>query len=771
MNEDQKLKGWKLLLYSLFIGPLFMLLYFQETRKVYPAARYFAWLTLIIMAGCAYLQFTFMFSPSIVGVVYCALFLSIFGLTFMYCWVLDSKNMKQQVGPKHEYSISRAVAWMLVMGILFYCHNNIVQAINYWVLGEQITVYFSAQANLFNFWIVIGLIYGFFYGMRQNNDYFNRDLRSVAKSIFFAFLFVYMFSGLILLLVTYPLQRLAPISYRPQSADFIFYVLLFVAISFSAVYLIRTAHRFGFLKMSAMFIVGILFISLHVIVVSSYSTTINLAIASILEDRRELSSAKTLYAKSIPYIRYDHLLASLHHRQGVLHVLNQDYSSALASFKKVLADYSENYDVYQKAFKYVESFEKNKFSEKQGRKILLVKHRTFEQAASCFPNSLSVILNFYEEQPISTRKVSYAIKETFSSGTFIWKAESFLSENGYNLLTTFWQDKEMLMSLLEEDYPVLVYVPGHVYTLYGYDSRMEMFLTYDTARLNRWNDKPFRNLQRDWMKGSFLMSVVIRKGEESNFKTLFPQLYCNSETHSLWQKAKISNYYEQKDNYWKDYDRYNLSKSIGLDRLIIGDNYFLSEDFYPLPWNSKKWNGEVLPVLNHPWATEWLVAERCFQYLIYSGKSEQAFELIRQYQARISDEAEFIFPRLLELKLSAALDAGMEQEVLSISEKLIGITGNREYETYWGQYFKARRLIVAGDLKGAVELLLPALKNIYISEDKHPLSLKCILDAINEICQIDPTLIDPEKKSLVEIARIYFASDQDSRPDPAFFAR
>ncbi len=760
MNEDQKLKGWQLLSYSLFLGPFFMLLHFHETRKTYPAAKYFAWSSLLVMVICAYLLFTYTFSPFIVRIAYCVFYLSIFGLSFMYCWVLDSKTNTRKSGHKQEYSISRAISWMLVMGILFYGLNNIVQAIYFWALGEQITVYFSNQANAFKFWVFIGLIFGFFYGLRQNNDYFNRDIRSVVKSFSLSFLFVFMFNGLILLLVTFPRQRLSPVSYRPEPADFLFIALLFLSISLSAIYLIRTAHRHGYIKMCAMFLVGILLISLHAIVVSSYSTTINLTVASVLEDRQELSSAKALYAKSIPYIRYGHLLASLHHRQGVLHVLNQDYASALASFKKVLADYSESYDVYQRALKYIESFEKNNSSKKPGRKVLQVKHRTFEQAASCFPNSLSVILNFYEEQPISTRKLSYAIKEDFSSGTFIWKAESFLSENGYNLLTTFWQDKEVLISLLEADYPVLVYVPGHVYTLYGYDSRMEMFFTYDTAKSNRWSDKPFWNLQRDWMKGNFLMSVVVRKGEEDNFTALFPQISRYSESHRHWQKAQISNYYKQKDNYWNDYNPYSLSKSIGLDRLIIGDNYFLSEDFFPLPWNSEKWSGEVLPLLNHTWAMEWPIAEKCFLYLIYSGKSGQALDLIKQYQARMSEEKQSTSPRLLEIKLAAAVDAGNEQEVLSISDKLIGLTGNRKYSSYWGHYFKAKRLMDAGDLKGAVELLLPTLNNIYLNKNTRSLSLNYILDAINEIWLTDPSLIGPEKKSLVEVARIYLASDQ-----------
>jgi len=649
---------------------------------------------------------------------------------------------------------------MIVMGILFVGLNNIVQAIYYWILGEQVTVYFSSQANIFKFWILVGLIYGFVYGIRENNTYFNRDLGAVARSIFSVFGLIFLYSGFILALVVFPLQRLAPISYHPQSAEILFYVLLFIAISLSTSYFLQAAIGHVSLKTGVMLFVGIPLIALHLIVVSTYTVTINLTIASILEDRQKLSSAKMLYASAIPYIRHDNLLASLHHRQGVLHVLNQDYESAIASFKKVLADYSENYAVFKKARRYMDAFEKNQPLKEHARKILVVRHRTFEQAASCFPNSLSVILSFYEEQPISTRKLSYAIKEGFSKGTFIWKAESFLDQNGYELRTTFWQSKKTLVSLLEAGYPVLVYIPGHVYTLYGYDSRMEMFFTYDTAKSNRWNDKSFWSFQRDWMRSSFLMSVVVPKWEKKKFAALFPQFDRYSHPYQLWQKAHISDYYESRGNYWKDYDRYSLSKSFGLDRLKKNAPYFLHDDFYPFPWDAEEWKSEVLPVLSQPWALEWSITEKYILYLLYSGQSEQALQLIRLYQSHLSAEPSSHFSQLLELKLAAFVDANNKKGVLSLSDKLIGITDNKQAESYWGHYFKARNLMASGDLKDAAGLLLSALNHLRLSVYSRSKSFRYIVDALNEIHRIDPSLIGPEKMPLIEVARIEIAADR-----------
>ncbi|MEW6671628.1 MAG: hypothetical protein AB1427_07985 [Thermodesulfobacteriota bacterium] len=776
MIEVRRIKGWMMLAYTLFLGPFFLVRYFRETRNVYPAARYFAWLSLLAMGLCAALAYNFTISPFVIRIIYLTAILSLFGLAFFYCWGLDAKSKIRTPGPKQEYSFSRACAWMIVMAVLFSGVNNVVQAAYYWIFGEQLSVYFSAQANIFKFWMLVGLIYGFFYGIRKSNDYFNRDIVSAVRAVVFVLLFIILFNGLVLALIIYPLQRLSPVSYFPQSGEFLFYLLFFIAIALSAIYLLQAANHLGALKAGVMLCVGIPLILVHVIVVSAYSVTINLTIASFLEDRGAIASAKAHYAKAIPHIRYDNLLASLHHRQGVLHVLNQDYESAAASFKKVLADYCEGYEAFRKARMYMAAYEKNKTKTELGRKILVVKHQTFEQAASCFPNSLSVILSFYEKQPVSTRSLSYAIKESFATGAFIWKAETFLAKNGYDLHTTFWQNKETLISLLEAGYPVLVFVPGHVYTLYGYDARMEMFFTYDTAKSNRWDDKPYWSFQRDWMKGSFLMSVVVPKAEKEKFTAAYAQFGRYSWIYQQWQKAHISDYYESRGNYWKDYDRYQLSQSFGIDRLKMNEPYFLSDDFFPLPWDAEDWISEVWPVLRQSWAQEWSIMEKYILYLIYSGQSKPALQLIEIYQSHLPAEPSTPFPQLLklrqffqqepssiysqvmELKLAAAVDARNARELLSAAEKLIGITGNNPSASYWGHYFKARDLMASGDLKGAADLLLSALENFSLGEQSPPKSFSYIVDALNEVHLKDSSVIDPAKMRLIEIARIDLAS-------------
>jgi hypothetical protein len=102
-----------------------------------------------------------------------------------------------------------------------------------------------------------------------------------------------------------------------------------------------------------------------------------------------------------------------------------------------------------------------------------------------------------------------------------------------------------------------------------------------------------------------------------------------------------------------------------------------------------------------------------------------------------------------------------EKGIISVSDKLIGSTGNRRAGSYWGHYFKARHLMASGDMKEAAELLLGALENIQCGPSlySHSACFTTIVEALDEICLIDPSLIGPDKVQLIEVARIVLASD------------
>ncbi len=755
MAQERPLNGWLLIVNTLFLGPVYLCLHLWPARKRYAFTKYIVWLPLLLLFIFSSLAFTLSYNPYLIRWIYLFLLLVTTGLIFAGCWTIDSKSIVRKRRPRNQMQLSRALAWMLFIGVLFLGLANLSKTAYFWLLGEHITVYFSKQRDIFFVWLPIGSLYGFIYGLFDYNTYIYRDVRSLFRSTLLLFLQIALFSLLALILTTFPLQRLAPVSYSPQLPDFIFYGLLVMAIPIFIIFFMKTASTSGLIKTLVAMPVAILLVMLHCIVLSGYMVTTNLTIASILEDGHRLDSAKKLYGKCIPYIKHDNLLAALHHRQGVLNVMNQDYEGALQAFKKVIADYSDYYEVYDKARQYIASHDKTPVDTNSKRKIINVRHQTFEQAASCFPNSLSVILNIYEEQPISTRHLSYSIKEGFDQGTFIWKAESFLEKHGYRLITSFWQDKETLTSLLDAGYPVLIYIPGHVYTLYGYDAKMEMFFTYDTAKSNRWNDNPFHDLLKTWMDSSFLMSVVVKETEERAFAEAFPELTRYASAHQLWQKTKISRFYESKASYWHDFDPYQISESLGLDRLKINDPKFLNLAYTPLAWDQIIWEKDMVPAWQRPWSVRWDIFQQHILYLLSHKQVDQAQNLIQLYRPHFNKEYQPAYAPFFELELAVAMSAGNNELLDSLSDNLIGINEDDWSRSYWGHYVKTSRMIEKGNIKEALQLMLPVVHHTNLDADEDDSDLQALLTLFDATGKRYPEMLDNESKSLLQIIRIH----------------
>jgi len=762
----------KSIVYTISLGPLYLLFYFRSLRHTMPKSRYIFWSFLAAFSVCFYLSLTLSYHPGWIGVIYLAILLVTLATTFLF--VREKRDNREPEAPHGDSGIcvSRGIIWLFFLSFIFGNLSTLIQAANYWLIGEYITVFFFSKEHISAMWSFIGMAIGFIYGLRKENNYINADISSLLRSTLIIFILITLYSLITYLFVVYPLQRLSPISYFPQTAEFLFYTTGFMAIMTSSYFVLSRFSPHGIYKSLKAAALSVPLVLMHIILLSAYSTTLNLTVASIFEGKDKTETARKLYAKVVPFITHDPLQAALIHRQGTLSVINENYPEAISYFRKVVADYSEEtFDAYGKAKKYIESYEKNGEHKDPGHELLKVEYTTFEQAASCFPNSLSLILNFYEADPIGTRELSYSIKESFNDGTFIWKAESFLDKRGYTLLTTFWQTKETLISLLEAKYPVLIYIPGHVYTLYGYDAGMEMFLTYDTAKYNRWDDKPFSEFQKSWMNSSFLMSVVIKKGEESTLRELAPELFKFSDLHKSWQKAQITDYYESKNSYWRDYDRYKIAEKMGISGLKLNDPTLHSNGFHTYPWDKENWDENIYPMLDRPWALEWRIFERFILYLLYNHQISEAKQLISLYRANLDKESLSVSNRILIIELAAEIAASngsdiSSEQLLTTSDKLIGqaekLTGKTGYtgytmeQFYWGYYIKGLHLLKKSDIGGTARLLLPLLNNFDL--EARPLSKAWgkILEVLCVVSGREPSLIEPDMMAQLKIAWVLY---------------
>ena len=334
----------------------------------------------------------------------------------------------------------------------------------------------------------------------------------------------------------------------------------------------------------------------------------------------------------------------------------------------------------------------------------------------------------------------------------------FSKKNHYQLVTSLWQNKEMLIRLLEAGYPVLIYIPGHVYTLYGYDSRMEMFFTYDTAQANRWNDNPFHDLQKTWMDSSFLMSAVVRNEDMDHFAATFPELFQGIDSYRIWQKTSITRYYKNSKKYWIDFDPYKVSVTLNQDRLKIKDTYFSNNNFSSFAWDPATWDKEILPVWENSWAVDWDLFRTHMLYLLDNKEIGRAQHLMELYQPHFNREYDPVYAPLFELQLAINFAAGNEDQVLSLSDNLIGIKAD-PYEAYqksssWGYYYKGKSLLERGEVTAAVELMLPIIQDMDLGSSATTAEIRGILELLTKVIDQYPEAMKKEEKHMIAIARI-----------------
>lgn len=121
MEQQAKINGWKLTARVIFLGPVYFFFHLFDFRRHYSFAKHIIWLIPALFLGSAYLSFSLTFNPYLIRLVYFFLLVSMFGLTFIGCWIIDSKSAPRQKKSRLQMNLSRALAWMV---FLVYCSSG-----------------------------------------------------------------------------------------------------------------------------------------------------------------------------------------------------------------------------------------------------------------------------------------------------------------------------------------------------------------------------------------------------------------------------------------------------------------------------------------------------------------------------------------------------------------------------------------------------------------------------------------------------------------------
>jgi hypothetical protein len=110
------------------------------------------------------------------------------------------------------------------------------------------------------------------------------------------------------------------------------------------------------------------------------------------------------------------------------------------------------------------------------------------------PNSLALAMRYWGSD-ITARGIGERITG-LGSGTFVVNQSWFAEQEGFRHDFLPMAGLDDIKQCIDAGFPVLVYVPAHVFAIVGYDEALETFVTYDVATHDVWVEY----IQKDFIK-------------------------------------------------------------------------------------------------------------------------------------------------------------------------------------------------------------------------------------------------------------------------------
>jgi len=232
--------------------------------------------------------------------------------------------------------------------------------------------------------------------------------------------------------------------------------------------------------------------------------SVQLALGRYLERTSRPEQALPWYERSLVSRTSPHVEAYLQHRIALLHYKLGREEQALNGFRRSQTSGTENHLLSRQSTHYVSRLSSQSTGD---RKVLAgVEVATERRRDYCAPNTLSLVFGFWGRE-LSPGTIGEEIALT-AGGTALSAIQHFAEK---------WQLEHRLVPfatvddiewLIDRELPALIYIPGHVLAVFGYDERLGTVVTYDTATWDIWVDQPISDLLQDWGQRFFLMGVV-----------------------------------------------------------------------------------------------------------------------------------------------------------------------------------------------------------------------------------------------------------------------
>ncbi|MBF0431879.1 MAG: hypothetical protein HQK83_11405 [Fibrobacteria bacterium] len=250
--------------------------------------------------------------------------------------------------------------------------------------------------------------------------------------------------------------------------------------------------------------------------------------------------AMSCYSRTLDWAHAESLKSYLQFRVGLLHRKKGDIIAAREAFTRVLLKYNQNEEIRDQADNFHQILCDTISSD--GARVVIpgVETRTEYKAAYCVPNSLGLVLNYWGDK-VGAREIGASFTR-LNEGSFLTDAAFYAESRGYKHYALPLCTRSDIMQLINNNIPVLAYIPGHVLAVLGYDKLLKTYITYDVATTEIWDETSWTKFELDWGRTYNIMAVVIPKEQEAVLKTIFGTRYKErSEDYLQYMSFLLSN--------------------------------------------------------------------------------------------------------------------------------------------------------------------------------------------------------------------------------------
>jgi len=202
------------------------------------------------------------------------------------------------------------------------------------------------------------------------------------------------------------------------------------------------------------------------------------------------------------YLQYRVALAS--HRLGAR-------EKAIRGFRKVVAKYTANTELVTKASRFLDNLERS--PDKKRVVLAGVDSPTEYKSGYCVPNSLALAMRFWGADATG-RGIGQKITG-LASGTYIVNQSWYAEQAGFRHDFLPMAGLEDIKKCIDAGFPVLVYVPAHVFAIVGYDDALETFVTYDVATYDVWVEYIQKDFVKAWKRQATTLVLAYPPEKES----------------------------------------------------------------------------------------------------------------------------------------------------------------------------------------------------------------------------------------------------------------